>query len=77
MLKLDHVSKHYNLQRNTTFFYNVDECLFDSISYLLNYKESSMSLRINSMQHLENSLINNTPKARETHIMELSKDFFT
>ena len=75
MLKLDDILKHYNLQRNTTFFYNVGDCLFDSISYLLNYKESSISLRINSMQHLKFSLINNTPKARKTRIMELNKDF--
>ena len=75
MLKLDYVLKDYNLQRNTTFFYNAGDCLFDAISYLLNYKESSISLRINSMQHLKNSLINNTPKARESRIMELNKDF--
>ena len=27
------------------------------------------------MQYLKNALINNTPKARETHIMELNKEF--
>ena len=38
MLKLYYVLKHYNFQCNTTFFYNVGDCLFDSISYLLKYK---------------------------------------
>ena len=52
MLKLDYVLKHYNLQRNTTFYYNVGDCLFDSISFLLKYKETSTSIRINSMQYL-------------------------
>ena len=65
MLKLDYVLKQYNLQRNTTFFYNVYDCLFDSISYLLEYKDTSTSLRINSIQYLKNALISNTPKARE------------
>ena len=42
MLKLDYVLKIYNLQRNTTFFYNVGDCVFDSISHLFNYKESTL-----------------------------------
>ena len=75
MSKLDYVLKQYKLQRNTTYFYNVGDCLFDSISYLLRYTETSASLRANSMQHLENCLENNTPKGSETRIMELNKDF--
>ena len=65
MLKLDYVLKQCNLQRNTTFFYNVYDCLFDSISYLLEYKDTSTSLRINSIKYLKNALISNIPKARE------------
>ena len=50
------------------------DCLFDSISFLLKYKETSTSLRINSMQYLKTSSINNTPKACKTRIMELNKE---
>ena len=76
MLNLDIVLKQYNLQCNKSYIYNIGDCLFDSIAYLLHYKETSILLRFNSMQHLKNCLIHNTPKACETRIMELNKDFF-
>ena len=68
MLKIDYVLTHFNIQQNTTQFYNVGNCVFDSISSLLNFKEIYASLRFNSMQHLKDFVMNNTPKACETRI---------
>ena len=51
--------------------YNIGGTLFDSKLYLLNYKETSTSLKIGSIEHLRNCLISNTPKACETSIIEL------
>ena len=52
-IDINEVLKKCNLQRVTTYWYNIGDCLFDSISYLLHYKESSTMLRTNTMHHLK------------------------
>ena len=76
MLKVDHVLKHCNLQQNTTYYYNIRNFLFYSISYLLQYNlETSIMLRVNSISHLKSCFANNTPKAFKTRLMKLNEFF--
>ena len=63
-IDINEVLEHNNLQRVTTYWYNVGDCLFDSISYLLHYEKSSTMLRTNTMHHSKDCLHKNTPKAK-------------
>jgi len=75
MSKLDDKLKCYNLWRNTSYKYNVGDCLFDSIAYLLGYAQSSTNLQINAMHHLKICLAMNIAKACETWSNELNESF--
>jgi hypothetical protein len=75
MVLIDIKLRECNLQRNTAYKYIVGNCLFDSISYLLQYEISSTSLRLNTMGHLAQSLSLNTPKAQQTWQLELNPDW--
>jgi hypothetical protein len=55
----------YNLRLNSRYHYVVGDCLFDSVSYLMKYSISSISLRQNSMNYLKYCLLLNTPKAQQ------------
>jgi hypothetical protein len=75
MVLIDIKLRECNLQRNTAYRYIVGDCLFDSISYLLQYEISSTSLRMNTMGHLAQCLSLNTPKAQQTRQLELNPDW--
>ena len=65
-IDINEVLKKYNLQHVTNYWHNIGDCLFDSISYLLHYKESSTILKTNTMHHLKVCLHKNTSKAEDT-----------
>ena len=48
-IDINAVVKNNNLQRVTTYWYNIGDCLFDSISYLLHYEQSSTMLGTNNL----------------------------
>jgi hypothetical protein len=75
MVLIDIKLRECNLRRNTAYRYIVGDCLFDSISYLLQYEVSSTSLRMNTMGHLAQCLSLNTPKAQQTRQLELNPDW--
>jgi hypothetical protein len=75
MVLIDIKLRECNLRRNTAYRYIVGDCLFDSISYLLQYEISSTSLRMNTMGHLAQCLSLNTPKAQQTRQLELNPDW--
>jgi hypothetical protein len=52
MVLIDRKLQECNLHRNTAYTYIIGDCLFDSISYILQYEISSTSLRMNNMDHL-------------------------
>jgi hypothetical protein len=52
MVLIDRKLQECNLHRNTAYRYIVGKDLFDFISYLLKYKISSTSLRMNTIRHL-------------------------
>ncbi len=58
----EHVLHSYGLHLVSTYKYEMNNCLFDSISYLLNNHLSSLQLRQNSMAHLNQCLLLNTKK---------------
>ncbi len=68
--------KKIGLKRIINFYYNVDDCLFDAITYLLKYAISSKMIGINSMSHLQECLTLGTPKGLKCHAQELNFDFF-
>ena len=57
------------------YYCNVGDCLFDLISYSLQYKKTLIMLRLNFMSHVNNCLANNTPKAYKKLLMKLNVDF--
>ena len=65
----------YNLRLNSRYHYVVGDCLFDSVSYLMKYSISSISLRQNSMNYLKYCLLLNTPKAQRCRLYELNPSF--
>jgi hypothetical protein len=71
---IDRKLQECNLLRNTTYGYIVDDCLFDSISYLLQNEISFTSLKMNTMHLLIHCLFFNTPKAQQTCQLELNPD---
>jgi hypothetical protein len=75
MVLIDIKLRECNLQRNTAYRYIVGDCLFDSISYFLQYEISSTSLRMNTMGHLAQCLSLNTPKAQQIRQLELNPDW--
>jgi hypothetical protein len=60
---------------NSRYHYEVGNCLFDSISYLMKYSISSLSLRQNSMNYLKHCLILNIPKAQQCQLRKLNPSF--
>jgi len=56
-----------------SYKYNVRDCLFDSVAYLLGYAQSSTNLWINAMHHLKHCLAMITAKVCETRSNELNE----
>jgi hypothetical protein len=52
----------------STYKYEIGNCLFYFISYLLDNHSSSFELRQNNMAHLNQCLLLNTKKAQQCHI---------
>jgi len=57
-----HVLHSYGLHLISTYKYEIDNYLFDSIFYLLDNHLSSLELRQNNMAHLNQCLLLNTKK---------------
>jgi hypothetical protein len=68
------LAKH-NLQQVLNFEYKVGDCLFDSITYLLNYSTSSKLIQKNNMCYLQNCLTIGTPLTLECCQCELNLEF--
>jgi hypothetical protein len=58
----EHVLHSYGLDLVSTYKYEIDNCLFDYIFYLLDNHLSSLELRQNIMAHLNQCLSLNTKK---------------
>jgi hypothetical protein len=43
----------FGLKRVINFFFNVGDCLFNAIAYLLKYNETSKSIRKNNMLYFK------------------------
>ena len=67
-IDINEVVENNNLQRVTIFWYNIGDYLFDSISYLLHYEQSSIMLKTNTMNYLKKCLHKNTPKAKKNSL---------
>jgi hypothetical protein len=63
------------LKQITNFQYNVGDCLFDAIVYLLKYLIISNSIRMNFMFHFQECLRFEIPKALLCHKCELNYEF--
>jgi hypothetical protein len=55
----EHVLHSYDLHLVSTYKYEIGNCLFDSISYLLDNHLSSLKLSQKSMAHLNQCLLLN------------------
>jgi hypothetical protein len=51
-----------NLHLISSYSYDVGNCLFDSIFYLLEYSLTSLQIRQNNMQYLKECLASTTEK---------------
>jgi hypothetical protein len=58
----DYVLHSYGLHLVSTYKYEIGNCLFDSISYLLHNYLSSFELKQTNMAHLNQCLLLNTKK---------------
>jgi hypothetical protein len=58
-----------------TYKYDVSNCLFDSISYLLKSSLTSLQINNNNMQYLKQCLTLNTQKTQACHLRELNPFF--
>jgi hypothetical protein len=58
----EHVLHSYDLRLISTYKYEIGNCLFDSISYLLDNHWSSLELRQKNMAHLNQCLLLNIEK---------------
>jgi hypothetical protein len=58
----EHVLHSYGLYLVSTYKYEICNCLFDFISYLLDNHLSSFELKENNMTHLNQCLLLNTKK---------------
>ncbi len=65
------LAKH-GLQQIQNFEYKLRDCLFDSITYLLNYSISWKLIQKNSMCYLQECLTIGMPQALECHQCELN-----
>jgi hypothetical protein len=72
MVFIDRKLQECNLYINSVYRYIVGDCLFNSISYIL---QSSTLLRMNTMCHLAHCLFFNTPKAQQIWQLELNPDW--
>jgi hypothetical protein len=61
----EHVLHSYGLHLVLTYKYEIGNCFFDSISYLLDNYLSSFQLRQNNMVHLNQCLLLNIEKAQQ------------
>jgi hypothetical protein len=59
----------------STYKYEMGNCLFNSISYLLDNHLSSLELRQHNMTHLNQCLLLNTRKTQQCCIRELNPSF--
>jgi hypothetical protein len=64
----EHVLHSYGLHLFSTYKYEIGNCFFDFISYLLSNHLSSFELRQNNMAHLHQCLLLNTEKIQQCHI---------
>ena len=64
-----------NLRCVSEFNYYPGDCLFDTISYLLNYREPSLCIRQHVVAHLEHCLAIGTPEALLCRNRELQPAF--
>jgi hypothetical protein len=62
----------YGLHLVSTYKYEIGNCFFDFISYILDNYLSSLESRQNSMVHLSQCLLLNTKKAQQCHIQKLN-----
>ncbi len=72
----EHVLHSYGLHLILTYKYEISNCLFDFISYLLNNHLSSFQLRQNNMAHLNQCLLLNIEKVQQCCIQKLYPSFF-
>ncbi len=61
----EHVLHSYGLHLVLMYKYEIGNCFFDSISYLLDNHLSSLQLRQNNMVHLNQRLLLNKEKAQQ------------
>jgi hypothetical protein len=72
----EHVLHSYGLHLVSTYKYEIGNCLFDSISYLLDNHLSSLRLRQNNMAHLNQCLLLNTKKNPTMSYSRFKSKFF-
>jgi hypothetical protein len=72
----EHVLHSYDLRLISTYKYEIGNCLFDSISYLLDNHLPSLQLRQNSMAHLNRCLLLNTKKIQTMSYLKIKSKFF-
>jgi hypothetical protein len=64
----EHVLHLYGLHLVSTYKYEICNCLFYNISYLLDNHLSSLQLGKNNMTYLNQCLLLNTKKTQQCHI---------
>jgi hypothetical protein len=74
-MDIDIQLSNVGLHQVIIFKYNIGDCLFDVITYLLNYSKTSIIIQIGSMMHLQNCLTIGTREALLCQRCELNKDF--
>ncbi len=71
----EHICHSYGLHLISTYKYEIGNCLFDFITYLLNNHLSSFELKQNNMAHLNQCLLLNIEKAQQFHFQKLNPSF--
>jgi len=74
-LSFEHVLHSYGLCLVSMHNYEIGNCLFETIYYLLDNHLSSLLLRQNSMVNLNECLLLNTKKTQQCHIRKLNPNF--
>jgi hypothetical protein len=64
----EHVLHSYGSQLISTYKYEIGNCVFYYISYLLNNHLSSFELEQTNITHLNQCLLLNTKKTQQCHI---------
>jgi hypothetical protein len=71
----EYILHSYGLHLVSTYKYEIGNCLFDFISYLLDNYLSSLKLKQNNMAHLSQCLLLNTKNAQQCHNQKLNPSF--